>query len=317
MEITFENVRFCYDDGKPVISGLSMTIGQGQLVAITGPPSSGTKTLTRLLAGELLPDSGNLFVPTHLRLLRVAIKPILWDGPLALSVFYGLLGTHQCTRLEDYRNLQAAEIERGLRICRRLNIPEHLVNEIRDDITGAADEHEVDRHQSELKNHKVVSSIPASSRTKIQIACALISDPPILVLDKPLQSLTIADASRVMECLREFVDNRGLEKNTVHQYGRRPRTCIITSSSPMLLAAADEVLTISEDGSVKPNFDTEALMGETEKLIHDKEADVVRGKSFARHTRENSVQFDSPHSAAKRSHTSNGADHSLEEFQSI
>lgn len=80
MEITLENVRFCYD-GKPIIKNLSMTIRQGQLVAITGPPSIGCKTLMRLLAGELLPDSGDLFVPPHLSALRVAIKPILGTGP--------------------------------------------------------------------------------------------------------------------------------------------------------------------------------------------------------------------------------------------
>jgi len=135
-----------------------------------------------------------------------------------------------------------------------------------------------DVRAEELNNHKIVSSVPASVRTKIQIACALICDPPVLVLDKPLQFLAIDDATRVMECLREYVDNSGLERSEDHRHGRRPRTCIFTSSSAMFLAVADAVLTIGEDGAVKPTLETEKLVGETEKLIHDKEEGILRAK---------------------------------------
>mmetsp|Transcript_48572 Transcript_48572/g.129622 ORF Transcript_48572/g.129622 Transcript_48572/m.129622 type:complete len:348 (+) Transcript_48572:3-1046(+) len=290
MDITLESVHFSYPgSSREVIKNMSMSIRQGQLVAITGPPAVGFKTLTSLLASELLPDSGTVFVPPYLRVLRVAIQPVLWDGPLAMSVFFGLLGDERDIRIDDLKKLGSAEVERGLRICRRLNIPEHLLQLIREDVCGTAKKALQpsgttgslirSMRVSDVAFHRISSSISASARAKIQLACALISDPPVLVLDRPLQALTIDDAFGVMECLREYVENRGLEKSRAHRHGRRPRTCIITSNSPTLMAGADEVFTIGDDGSLQPREDVGSLAHETEQLVHDREEAILSAKS--------------------------------------
>ena len=44
-EITFDNVSFQYNEGKEVLSNISMTFPQGEMVAIVGPSGGGKTTL--------------------------------------------------------------------------------------------------------------------------------------------------------------------------------------------------------------------------------------------------------------------------------
>jgi ATP-binding cassette subfamily B protein len=50
-EIEFENVYFEYEEGKPVLDGVSFKIEKGQTVAILGPTGSGKSSLVHLLPG--------------------------------------------------------------------------------------------------------------------------------------------------------------------------------------------------------------------------------------------------------------------------
>ena len=48
-EITFDNVSFQYNEGKEVLSNISMTFPQGEMVAIVGPSGGGKTTLCHLI----------------------------------------------------------------------------------------------------------------------------------------------------------------------------------------------------------------------------------------------------------------------------
>lgn len=311
LDITLKDVAFSYFAGGELkvspsasaggggIRSITMQIKQGQLIAITGAKSAaGCKTLTRLLAGQLLPQGEKggvdptctsekgLFVSPHLRVLRVAVKPTLWDGSIAVNVFFGLLVRHGYTmRSSSCRELKDFEIERGLQICRRLRIPDDVIELLRDDLVVKVKTVGLGYRKAEVTNtekavygyRKTLSRISASTRSKIQLACALISDPPVLVLDKPLQYLSMEDAAAVMECLREFVTLKGLEKGDDKEstlnpmLARRPRTVVISTSNKMMLTGADLVVTMNEDGIVSERADVENIANEMEdelKEIH-------------------------------------------------
>jgi ABC-type multidrug transport system fused ATPase/permease subunit len=318
LDITLKDVAFSYlarvetkgspspSSGALGIKNITMHIKQGQLIAVTPTKAGvGCKTLMRLLAGELLPhgESGEanhtctsdqgLFVPPHLRLLHVSLKPTLWDGPIGVVVFFGLLVKHRYT-LDMYRDLPDNEIKRGIQICRRLKIPDDVVQLIEADfpkveatnsmITVAKVE------RARYGHRKVLSRISASTRIKIQLASALISDPPVLVLDKTLQFLSMKDAQAVMKCLREFVTYRGLEKGKDKDKmpARRPRTVIITSNNKLMLNGADLVVTMNESGIVSTRADIENIADEAEKELLESQKSVhtfsVDKKTKFRHT---------------------------------
>ncbi|WP_338069771.1 energy-coupling factor transporter ATPase [Bifidobacterium santillanense] len=53
------HIRFRYDDA-PALDDVSLTIAEGEYVALTGPNGSGKSTLSRLVAGLVAPDSGTI-----------------------------------------------------------------------------------------------------------------------------------------------------------------------------------------------------------------------------------------------------------------
>lgn len=56
---------FRYGNGAPVLDGLDLEIGVGEVVAVVGPRGSGKSTLLRLLAGLLEPTAGTLELPAR------------------------------------------------------------------------------------------------------------------------------------------------------------------------------------------------------------------------------------------------------------
>ena len=59
------DVRFGYGVGTPVLHGVDLDIGVGEVVALVGPRGSGKSTLLRLLIGDLSPDSGVVESPAR------------------------------------------------------------------------------------------------------------------------------------------------------------------------------------------------------------------------------------------------------------
>ena len=54
------NVSFSYDRKKPLISDFNINVAAGERICVVGPNGKGKSTLLRLLAGQLLVDSGQI-----------------------------------------------------------------------------------------------------------------------------------------------------------------------------------------------------------------------------------------------------------------
>lgn len=62
--VTFENVKFIYreDDPAYAVNGVSLSIGEGQFVAVLGRNGSGKSTLAKLINALLTPTEGKVTV---------------------------------------------------------------------------------------------------------------------------------------------------------------------------------------------------------------------------------------------------------------
>ncbi|MCR8656467.1 energy-coupling factor transporter ATPase [Paenibacillus endoradicis] len=58
--LTFDQVRFYYKKGQPVVENLDLTIEQGEFVAIVGANGCGKSTIAKLMDGLLLPKEGSV-----------------------------------------------------------------------------------------------------------------------------------------------------------------------------------------------------------------------------------------------------------------
>ena len=58
--LEFENVARSYKRGSPVLSGVSFSVSEGEVVGLLGRNGSGKTTLIRIAMGLLFPHAGSV-----------------------------------------------------------------------------------------------------------------------------------------------------------------------------------------------------------------------------------------------------------------
>lgn len=97
------NVTFQYDEGKEVLSNISLTFPQGKMVAIVGPSGGGKTTLCHLIPRFYEISSGSISVDGHdiRTVTRSSLRQkigivqqdvFLFTGTIFDNIAYGKLG---------------------------------------------------------------------------------------------------------------------------------------------------------------------------------------------------------------------------------
>lgn len=214
LPIKLTRVSVGYKPSDPVLQHISVVIPQGSLVAVVGPHGHGKATFLRLLAGQLLPQKGEVFIATHLRVLQVHQDPMVLDLTLFENLTFGEKG---------------ADRERVVRIMRRLDL-DRLVAEL-------------DEPLSVWINHSTSTEI-----TAIHLARALVANPEVLVLHRPLLNFDDTSRAKILEILHDYVESRGVELPEAELAKRRLRTCIMSTASKAAALSAAMVLKVEEKG---------------------------------------------------------------------
>jgi len=222
--IEMQNVKFTYADSpEPQVKDFTATIRQGKAIAFTGRSGSGKATTMKIIGQVLAHDEGEVIVPSHLRVLHVDAEVQIWPGTMAENVYFGACAS-LCMPTDQYPNLEKSLLDRGVRIAKRLGFSQQMLKDLED-----------------LKSHVNVDEKPLSAgeRKLIHIARALVYNPEVMVIHHPTNSLDEKRSIVVMECLRGFVDQRGLEMDQATMHLRRPRTLFFSSVQARDLTYAD------------------------------------------------------------------------------
>ena len=63
MQLKAENIKFRYSDkSRWILNDVSLTVNQGDRVALTGPSGYGKSTLAKILSGYIQPDGGRVLI---------------------------------------------------------------------------------------------------------------------------------------------------------------------------------------------------------------------------------------------------------------
>lgn len=154
--------------GQVIIDRVNFSLGQGNIIALTGENGSGKSTLCRIVMGSLVPDAGEAFLfGTNARHFKdwKRIGYVQQLPPAAVL-------RHPATALEI---VQAS--------CpRTTSLPSHTT----------AKEHALywlAEVGMQAQAHQVIGSLSGGQLQRVRLAAALTCDPDLLVLDEPTTGL--------------------------------------------------------------------------------------------------------------------------------
>lgn len=235
--ITVDDVSFRYpgQDGEPALTGVSMTLRAGSVVAFVGANGSGKSTLSRLLAGLYEPDSGTIrWDETDVRevdaesvqaqVAMVLQDPVEWP----LSALANLtISAGSITQSDPERALRAAaESGAGPVIAGLPNQWATLLS----------------------RRFKDGQQLSGGNWAKIAVARGLYKDAPVLLLDEPTAS---------MDPRAEHAVYRAV----LHGQRRPDRITILISHRLASVVECDQIF-VFQDGRIIEDGDHASLMAQ-------------------------------------------------------
>jgi subfamily B ATP-binding cassette protein MsbA len=187
--VEFQDVHFEYQEGVPVIRGVSFTAEPGTSTALVGSSGSGKSTLIGLVAAFYRPTAGRILVDGHdLASVR------LFDYRSQLGVVLQDNFLFDGTVLENiaYARPDAApeEVLRAAAIARC----DDFVSRLPDGYETVVGERGV--------------KLSGGQRQRVAIARAILADPRILILDEATSSLDSESEALIQEGLAELMKGR-------------------------------------------------------------------------------------------------------------
>jgi ABC-type multidrug transport system fused ATPase/permease subunit len=258
IELKIRGLSFTWPGASaPALSHVNMAVKQGKLVAVVGTHGSGKSTLLRLLGHSVFPDDGLIFIPTHLRILQISHDPIL----LCLSVWHNLIfGRPNADPKRVWKIMKDLETPKASQLLwqelEKMDLHAGLDGQPDADTSKASDEASnsdggITSEEGEEAAMLWQDVLSHTEKAKIHLARALIVNPEVLVLHRPLSHYDQKTAEKVLHIIKYHVSNRGVQLPEHSAYRRRPRTCFFSPNRVDQAQEADVIWYVDGRGSVK------------------------------------------------------------------
>lgn len=172
--------------GKTVLDGVSFSVNKGESVAIVGRNGCGKTTLLKILAGALKPDSGEI--------------RYFGENPLKGSKVF-----------RKYCGYVSQESP----LYKELTVKDHLKFWGVDKCPNY--KYILDRFELNDIMKVRVDKLSGGMKRRLQIACAIASWPPILLLDEPTTALDIYYKENILGWLSEYRNLSGIVLLATHE----------------------------------------------------------------------------------------------------
>ncbi len=179
MSIVVENISKFYGEQK-ALNSVSFSVKKGEIVGFLGPNGAGKSTLMKILTTYLTSDQGKaevngFHVLTQSKDVQKSVGYLPEHNPLYLDLY-----------IREYLAFNADVYK----------VSSSRVDEVIA-LTGLTPE-----------SHKKIGQLSKGYRQRVGLACALLHDPEVLILDEPTTGL---DPNQLVE-IRELIKNVGKNK---------------------------------------------------------------------------------------------------------
>ncbi|MBQ0830889.1 ABC transporter ATP-binding protein [Streptomyces tagetis] len=212
-------LHFQHHDGTPALSGVSLGVREGEILAVSGPRGSGKTTLLRCLSGMIRPQEGEVWfnsVPVHtmgpLSRERLRRDRFGWIDPAPVLV----------PELNAWENTALPLMLRGTGRRRAKTAALEWLERL--DVGDRAR-----RRPHELRQ---------SERQRVCIARALAVGPSVLFADEPTAPLHRADRAQVLRTLTTAARSHGI-------------TVVLATHDARTAALADRAVALLDGRRVK------------------------------------------------------------------
>lgn len=212
-EIALENAIFSYGEGlKPVVNNVTMTIKAGGVHALVGRNGSGKTTLLKMIQGLYVPQKGRVILDGAdiVQFTRAELADWMGYVPQESLLFAGTVRDNIAHRKPDATDEEIIHAATAAGV-------HHFIIDLPDGYSTEIGE--------------AGGRLSGGQRQRIAIARALTGDPAVVLLDEPSSSL---DRQAEQEL-----------RNTIVSLGKK-YTVIMVTHSPLLLAAADNLVALDK-----------------------------------------------------------------------
>ena len=214
-DIRFEDVDFSYEEGNPVLTGISFEAPAGSVTALVGSSGSGKTTIAGLAASFLKPNGGKILIDGQ-DLSRVT-----------LDSYRSRLGV---VLQDDF--LYEGTIRENILFARS----EASTTELSESVAAAHVSEFTDRFDEGLDTLIGERGVKLSGgqKQRVTIARALLADPRILILDEATSNLDTESELYIQQSLDQLL---------------KGRTTFVIAHRLSTIRRADQILVV-EDGEI-------------------------------------------------------------------
>ncbi|MFT4201174.1 ABC transporter ATP-binding protein [Gordonia sp. (in: high G+C Gram-positive bacteria)] len=224
--VELDGVTFAYDDSDPVLSDVSLSVPAGSMVALVGPSGSGKTTVARLVSRFYDADSGTVKVG---------------GVPVTEQTTEQLMGQLSMVFQDVY--LFDDTLEANIAVGRE--------DASRQEIRAAADLAGVTEVANRLPDGwesqvgEGGRALSGGERQRVAIARALLKQSPIVLLDEATSALDVENEANIVAAVEKL---------------REQATVLIIAHRLDTIAAADQIVALTDDGRVEAQGTHEQLL---------------------------------------------------------
>ena len=203
----------------PAINGISLSINQGDFVALIGPSGSGKSTAMNLVGCLDTASKGDIFLGKH-NIQHLSESDLAQVRGKQIGFIFQTFNL--IPSLNAIENVALPMMFQGVSRSTRMSKAQKLLEQV-----GLAN-----------RMHHLPNQLSGGQRQRVAIARALVNDPEIILADEPTGNLDTKTGEEIMKMLKEL--------------NKQGKTIILVTHNPDLTKLANKVIRL-KDGKIVEN----------------------------------------------------------------